>query len=291
MHDLPKALRDKLSGLKELLVDLDESVNSMGMSEFFSHMLEETKILESFDMDNEQDYERSLNVNSLLMSVKEYEENNSGATIVDYLESVTLSSSMDSDDGNGVVIATVHGAKGLEFDTVFVVGCEEKIFPISRDDSEDLEEERRLMYVAITRAKKDLFLTSSSSRFMYGKREYSVKSRFLRELDLGERQIKNNYNSYNNNTYNFTKYGGNMNTLHTNNTKSFNYTFSKDTIEKKSVDFSKIKVGAKVVHPKFGEGEIVEVTPASSNHSVKIKFDVVGEKMLSLDYAPIEFKD
>ena len=82
-----------------------------------------------------------------------------------------------------------------------------------------------------------------------------------------------------------------MNTLHTNNTKSFNYTFSKDTIEKKSVDFSKIKVGAKVVHPKFGEGEIVEVTPASSNHSVKIKFDVVGEKMLSLDYAPIEFKD
>ena len=198
---------------------------------------------------------------------------------------------MDSDDGNGVVIATVHGAKGLEFDTVFVVGCEEKIFPISRDDSEDLEEERRLMYVAITRAKNDLILTSSSSRFMYGKREYCVKSRFLYELDLvKDRQINSKYNSYNNN-YKYSNNGGNMNTLQSNNNQSFNYTFNKDTIEKKTIDFSKVKLGAKVVHPKFGEGEIVEITPNSSNHCVKIKFDVVGEKMLSLDYAPIEFKE
>ena len=96
---------------------------------------------------------------------------------------------MDKDDESGVVIATVHGAKGLEFDTVFVVGCEEKIFPISRDDKDDLEEERRLMYVAITRAKKDLFLTSSQSRFMYGKRDYGVKSRFLRHFFFNESSI------------------------------------------------------------------------------------------------------
>ena len=82
-----------------------------------------------------------------------------------------------------------------------------------------------------------------------------------------------------------------MNTLQTNNTKSFNYTFGKDTVEKKTVDFSKIKVGAKVIHPKFGEGTITEVTPNASNHWVKIKFETVGEKLLSLDYAPIEFKD
>ena len=82
-----------------------------------------------------------------------------------------------------------------------------------------------------------------------------------------------------------------MNTLQSNNNNTFNYTFNKDTVEKKSVDFSKIKVGAKVSHPKFGDGEIVEVTPNSSNHCVKIKFDVVGEKTLSLEYAPIEFKD
>ena len=288
---LPKALKDKLKGLKDLLFDLETNIDQMGMYDFFTYMLEKSNILKSFDLDNEQDYERFLNVNSLVNSVKEFEENNPDATILDYLESVTLSTAMDSDDGNGVVIATVHGAKGLEFDTVFVVGCEEKIFPISRDDSEDLEEERRLMYVAITRAKNDLILTSSSSRFMYGKREYCVKSRFLYELDLvKDRQINSKYNSYNNN-YKYSNNGGNMNTLQSNNNQSFNYTFNKDTIEKKTIDFSKVKLGAKVVHPKFGEGEIVEITPNSSNHCVKIKFDVVGEKMLSLDYAPIEFKE
>ena len=79
------------------------------------------------------------------------------------------------------------------------------------------------------------------------------------------------------------------NTLQTNNSKIFNYTFGKDT-EKKAIDTSKIKVGAKVAHPKFGDGVITEVTPNSSNHCVKIKF-AEGEKMLSLEYAPIEFKD
>ncbi len=305
---LPKALVDKLRSLRDLLETLEHDMTNMGMYDFFSELLDKTGILKSFDLDNEQEYERFLNINSLSNSVREFEENNAGATIIDYLESVTLSSAMDSDDGSGVVIATVHSAKGLEFDTVFVVGCEEKIFPISRDDNDDLEEERRLMYVAITRAKKNLILTSSNSRFLYGKREYSVKSRFLYELELArERQINSNFNSYNNynnnysnsnytnysnnNTYHSSNYGGNMNTLQTNSNQSFNYTFNKDTVEKKSIDFSKIKLGAKVTHPKFGDGEIVEVTPNSSNHCVKIRFEGVGEKMLSLDYAPITFKE
>ncbi len=300
---LPTALKDKLKDLKALFLDLQENIDKLGMYEFFTYMLEKTNILKSFDLDNEQDYERYLNVGSLVNSVREFEEVNQGATIVDYLQSVTLSSAMDSDDGKGVVIATVHGAKGLEFDNVYIVGCEEKIFPISRDDSEDIEEERRLMYVAITRAKKNLVLTSSSSRFLYGRREYSVKSRFLYELDLvTDRQINssrvsyNNYNTFNsynkkNISINYNKTGGNMNNLESNQNKSFNYTFNKNTIEKKSIDFSKIKLGAKVNHPKFGQGEITEVTPNSSNHCVKIKFEGVGEKMLSLDYAPIEFID
>lgn len=305
---LPKALNEKLLQLKTLLTNLEQKINTLGMYDFFTYMLDESGILKSFNLENEQEYERYLNINQLATSVKEYEDNNDGATIIDYLQSVTLSAAMDSDDGQGVVIATVHGAKGLEFDKVFVVGCEEKIFPISRDDNEDLEEERRLMYVAVTRAKKDLFLTSSSSRFMYGKREYAVKSRFLYELDLAkERKINYNQNTYNNynsygkyqesytNSNNFRngyyQKGDNMNTLQSNNNNSFNYTFNKDTVSKKVVDFSKIKLGAKVEHAKFGEGEIVEITPNSSNHTVKVKFATVGEKMLSLDYAPIEFKD
>ncbi len=298
---LPKALNEKLRDFKQVLVNLQEKVTELSMSDFFVYMLEQTKILDAFDLDDEKDKERRLNIDSLTKDVLEFERLNPEKTIVDYLENVTLSSNMDSDDGSGVVIATVHGAKGLEFDSVFVVGCEEKIFPISRDDNNDLEEERRLMYVAITRAKKDLFLTSAQSRFMYGKRDYTVKSRFLRELDLiPERKMNSGFNAYNSYSYgggysNFAKTsnfnGGNMNTLQSGNSKIFNYTFGKDTVEKKSIDVSKIKVGAKVSHPKFGDGVITEVTPNSSNHAVKIKFEVVGEKMLSLEYAPIEFKD
>ena len=305
---LPNSLKSKLKDLKAILSDLESKVGEMNVYDFFTYMLERTEILKSFDLENEQDYERYLNINSLNNSVKEYTDHNPEASIIDYLQSVTLYSAMDSDDGKGVVIATVHGAKGLEFDDVYVVGCEEKIFPVSRDDKDDLEEERRLMYVAITRAKKNLVLTSSSSRFLYGKREYSVKSRFLYELDLArERQINTISNAYNNsyNNYNYSNYihsntsksnnndikGGNMNELQTNTTKSFNYTFSKNTIEKKTIDFSKIKLGAKVIHPKFGEGEITEITPNSSNHCVKIRFKEAGEKMLSLEYAPIEFKE
>ena len=267
LYDLPSSLCSKLRDFKNLLTNLDEKINEYGMYDFFTYMLNETGIMKSFDLENEQDYERSLNINSLANSVKEFEESNVGATIIDYLQSVTLSATMDEDDGNGVVIATVHGAKGLEFDTVFVIGLEEKIFPISRDNNDDIEEERRLMYVAITRAKKDLYLTSSDLRFMYGKREYSVKSRFLRELDLVvDRQIKHNnfsynnqnrFNSYSKNNYsnnqnysNFSNqnsnssvnkfnYGGNMTTLQSNNNQSFNYTFSKSTVEKKNIDFSK----------------------------------------------------
>ncbi|MCQ2556010.1 MAG: UvrD-helicase domain-containing protein [Clostridia bacterium] len=295
---LPSNLKDKLLELKNLFVDLEERKEQEGMYDFFAYMLNRTGITTCFDKDDEQDYERFMNISQLATSVKEFEENNPTATIVDYLQSVTLASEMDEDDGSGVVIATIHGAKGLEFNTVYVVGCEEKIFPISRDDNDDLEEERRLMYVAVTRAKQDLILTSSNSRFMYGKREYSVKSRFLYELDLAHerRQINSGFTAYNtNNNYGYynhkTTYGGDMNTLQSNTNKSFNYTFSKDSVEKKKLDESKIKLGAKVTHPKFGDGVITEVTPNSSNHCVKIKFDGVGEKMLSLDYAPIEFKD
>ena len=292
---LPKALKDKLKDFKEVLVDLDQQAKVMPMGDFFTYMLETTNILDSFDEDDEKDRERRLNVDSLTKDVIDFEKLNPQATIIDYLENVTLSSNMDKDDESGVVVATVHGAKGLEFDTVFVVGCEEKNFPITRDAGDDLEEERRLMYVAITRAKRNLFLSSAQSRFMYGKTDYYIKSRFLKEIDIvPERKINSGFSTYNSNNNFSNKYnnfGGNMNKLQSGGSKTFNYTFGKDTVEKKTVDFSKIKVGAKVVHPKFGEGTISEVTPNSSNHCVKIKFEGVGEKMLSLDYAPIEFKD
>ena len=110
---------------------------------------------------------------------------NEGAALSDYLQQITLCSDTDEmDDGDYVTIATVHAVKGLEFRCVFFCGLEDNIMPTSRalDDPAALEEERRLMYVAITRAKEKLYLTRSKSRYLYGRREPSMRSRFVEEL-------------------------------------------------------------------------------------------------------------
>lgn len=185
LEDIKPALKNKLKPLRELLQDIDEQAKTMGLYDLITYILHKSGILNSFNKADETELNRYMNVTSLMDSIKDYEVNNPNATLNDYLESVTLISDIDTESSkDGVIIATVHSAKGLEFDTVFVCGLEERVFPISRADAEDLEEERRLMYVAITRARKNLYLTSASSRFMYGKREMAVKSRFLKEIDV-----------------------------------------------------------------------------------------------------------
>ena len=124
---------------------------------------------------------RRLNINELLQNIKSYEDDNPEKSFVDFLQMVSLVNDIDSydEENNSVTLATVHSVKGLEFKVVFIIGLEEKYFPIIRLDSTelDMEEERRLMYVAITRAKERLFLTCSKFRFMYGKESMSQVSR------------------------------------------------------------------------------------------------------------------
>lgn len=325
-EDIKPALRTKLQPLKRLLKGIDECAKTNGLYDLIEYIIDETKILQSFNQKDETELDRYINVTSLMKSIKDYEYNNPDATLNEYLESVTLISDIDTESNkNGVVIATVHASKGLEFDTVFISGLEEKIFPVSRAEQEDQEEERRLMYVAITRARKELYLTSSSSRFMYGKRDMAVKSRFLREIDMvkdqafgyggyygdnysgsyaGYTSARKEYGSYNsdygyNNTYktnSFSDYNKSYSTQSSNtyaagNKGTLNIAgLSKaSSLGKKAIDESKITVGAKVSHIKFGQGVIVDVSTYASNKCVTIDFGVIGKKTLSLDYAPVTF--
>ena len=306
--DLKGALKTKLEPLAKILRDADEK-SKEGIYELISFIVEEAGILNSFDQKDETEYERWLNVNSLLNSIKEYEENNPTANFVDYLETISLTNQLDEgNSAGGVILATVHAAKGLEFDVVFVVGLEEKIFPITRDELNSLEEERRLMYVAITRAKKKLFLTNSKSRFMYGKREMSVTSRFLKEIDMVKDKVFDytspygQYSGYGKPVAFSSSFGSPKNKFE----KSANTTLnsSQETvkkfdinsikgltkgIQKAKVDVEKVKLGALVNHPKFGTGRIVELTDFAKNNCVTIDFELFGKKALSLDYAPITF--
>jgi DNA helicase-2/ATP-dependent DNA helicase PcrA len=155
------------------------------VNELVKTIIADTKMREAYADESDESINKRANIDEFINSVDEYCRLNEGATLTDYLAQVTLSSDTDEmDDSNYVTLATVHSVKGLEFTCVFVCGMEENIMPVSRavDNDEDMEEERRLMYVAITRAKERLWLTRSKSRYLYGKREPTARSRFLKEL-------------------------------------------------------------------------------------------------------------
>jgi DNA helicase-2/ATP-dependent DNA helicase PcrA len=133
--------------------------------------------------------ERAANLDEFYGSLKEYFKTNPQQDIEEYLNDISIQSDVDTADfGREVPIMTVHASKGLEYKIVFVVAMEEGFFPVSNERT-DMEEERRLCYVAFTRAKDKLYITSSKSRFVYGKRDYSPPSRFLKEAGLTDAPI------------------------------------------------------------------------------------------------------
>ncbi len=179
------ATKEKLIGFRDLIKKWIIDSQDMAVNDLVKNIVEDTKMREVYADDSDESINKRANIEEFIQSVDEYVKLNQGATLTDYLNQVTLSSDTDDmDDGNYVTLATVHAVKGLEFGVVFLAGMEENIMPISRavDNDDDMEEERRLMYVAITRAKERIYFTRSKSRYLYGRREPAMRSRFLKEL-------------------------------------------------------------------------------------------------------------
>ena len=235
------------------------------------------------------------------------------------MEGITLSSDLDEmeETEESVTLMTLHSAKGLEFPVVFLVGMEEGIFPgfKSIGEPKELEEERRLCYVGITRAKENLFLTCSKQRTIFGSTSCNPKSRFLQEIpqDLldgfGE---EDEDASTNNTTHGETKYNWSYGSKGNNNIKTYKITDEKPKVaasqsnnfifrtaesflnnlngnnNKTTVDLSKYEAGVKVFHKKFGEGTINYVEPEGEDLKVDINFDKVGHKRLMAKFANLE---
>ena len=177
--------KEKLIAFRDLIKELVVDSQEMPVNELTKKLVENTRMREAYADDSDESINKRANIEEFINSVEEYCKLNPDSTLTDYLNQVTLSSDTDEmDDSDYVTLATVHSVKGLEFRCVFIVGLEENIMPVSRavSDDEDMEEERRLMYVAITRAKERLYMTRSKSRYLYGKREPTMRSRFLKEL-------------------------------------------------------------------------------------------------------------
>ena len=251
-------LYKKLENFVENYRKLDKERESLSLYDFAKRVIKDFKIDLEYAGKDEENINKSRNIDSFLASIKEFEAENEGATLADYLSGVMLKSDQDDMEGDGYVsLSTVHAVKGLEFRVVFVVGLEEGIFPLSRAMNlpSEMEEERRLMYVAITRAEEKIYLIHATKRFMYGKPNYETESQFLKELNIVEKNLPKPK--------------------------------EKKKKEDKVQEFfdSGLKVGDKVIHPRFGEGEILDI----SADGMVGKIDFSGSvKELMLNMAKLE---
>ncbi len=183
----------KIISFRELLLELVRQSMTLPVNQLVRTIIDQSNIRDEYDDGTDEGDSKLANLDEYIASVDDYSRLNPEATLSEYLNAITLYSDTDDmDDGEYVTLATIHSVKGLEYDNVFICGLEQGIMPTSRaaESIKDLEEERRLMYVAITRAKTRLYLTRSKSRYLYGRREQTAFSIFLNELtkELGLKQ-------------------------------------------------------------------------------------------------------
>lgn len=260
MSAFNKGTKTKLLGFAQLINELYLYQKDHEVKEFVNYVINKTAYRDSL-ADKEAEIDRIRNLDEFMNSVEEFVKQNPGCTVRDYVESVTLVADRDvDDDSNYVTLATVHAAKGLEFKVVFVVGLEDGIFPNGRAkfDMVEMEEERRLMYVAVTRAQERLYLTHARNRYMYGQSKPTIPSEFFSDVD------------------DFVKPKESV---------VSKPVFSTGlTCNEKNKNISKFEKGQKVKHKVFGEGVIILI----KGENADVAFKGVGIKTLSLKFAPLE---
>ena len=294
----------------QVIEELKALEGKVEISELIKETLNKTGYTKALELENTQEAENRIeNLEEFLTVAIEFEEESADNTLGDFLEGITLASDIDNleEEQDSVTLMTLHSAKGLEFPVVFLVGMEEGIFPGYKSISEpkELEEERRLCYVGITRAKNDLFLTCAKRRTIFGSTSYNSISRFITEIpseDLeGMEEIDGKKdNEFKDSPYTW-EYGKVTKTKiekekiqikDTNTQYQFRTAESfLNALNKKGqedIDLSIYKAGKRVYHKKFGEGTINYVEKEGQDLKVDITFDKVGHKRLMAKFAGLE---
>lgn len=295
----------KLMNFTKMIRDFQECIeNGMGLNDLLQEVLDVTKYLDYLQEEPETYEDRVNNIKELSSMFIKYEEESEDANLSEFLEDVALISDIDSynEDEDAVVLMTLHSAKGLEFPVVFIPGMEEGIFPGNQSmfSEEDLEEERRLAYVGITRAKKKLYLISSQQRMLYGQTSRNMPSRFLREIPSSviDDQSVMARRSTGFTTPRTAYANASRNELvHSSHNKIGSYTQSSSSAhkfgqagnaaQKNNIDF---KVGDTVCHKSFGTGTVLTVTPMGGDMLLEVAFDKAGTKKMMANYARLEKK-
>lgn len=295
----------KLMGFTKMIRDFQECIeDGMGLNDLLQEVLEKTKYLDFLHEDIETYDDRVNNIKELSSMFIKYEEESEDANLSEFLEDVALISDIDSynEDEDAVVLMTLHSAKGLEFPVVFIPGMEEGIFPGNQSmfSEEDLEEERRLAYVGITRAKKKLYLISSQQRMLYGQTSRNMPSRFLREIPssvIDDQSVVARRSTGFTSAHSGFSSGARGGSSYTSSSKigsarqssnsAHKFGQAGNAAQKSNVDYN---VGDTVSHKSFGTGTILTITPMGGDMLLEVAFDKAGTKKMMANYARLEKK-
>ncbi|MBQ9781314.1 MAG: UvrD-helicase domain-containing protein [Clostridia bacterium] len=289
-----------LTAFADIIKELGAIAENASLGELFDAVMEKTGYLKMLEMAGEEERDRIDNLHELKSNMVEYSQNNDTPTLVGFLEENALVADVDKydDKADAVVLMTVHSAKGLEFPIVFLPGMEDGIFPGMQNimgASEDMEEERRLAYVAITRAKEQVFILHAKSRLWYGQTVANPRSRFVSEipdelfveedLTLGSGASPFVLPSMPR-TYISERPHKPKAPVHTDRTTVGRIPHAMTDESKMEMDA--LKAGDRVQHMTFGEGEILSIKPMGKDKLIEVMFDTAGTKKLMATYAKLK---
>ena len=309
LTDVPQTLsarpRKCVADFGLMMNDLIFSRDEMDLPAFVEHVVDVTGLRKQYENDlSDEGIARLENIDEFLGAVTDYCKNTENPTLEDYLETVSLQSDMDDSELNEkiVTLMTLHSAKGLEFPVVFIAGMEEGIFPSGRSaqTEERLQEERRLCYVGITRAREDLFLSHASQRSIYNQVNYNAPSRFLKEIP--ERLLDDRWHNKRERSFGVSEprvvtprgisrrsegiLGRNQSALGIPGVqKGFTPSLARSVVIPPKTN--QFQPGDRVMHKKFGEGNVVRVTGIGKDARITISFAAYGEKEFMMAYVPL----
>ncbi|ATH62271.1 ATP-dependent DNA helicase UvrD/PcrA [Staphylococcus pasteuri] len=282
---LSKKVTQECISFYEMIQNLIKEQEFLEISEIVEEVLVKSGYRDMLDREQTLESRSRLeNLDEFMSVPKDYEENTplEEQSLINFLTDLSLVADIDeADTESGVTLMTMHSAKGLEFPIVFIMGMEESLFPhiraIKSDDDHEMEEERRICYVAITRAEETLYITNATTRMLFGRSQSNMPSRFLKEIpeDLMESHS-----------------GSKRQTIQPKAKPTQKRGFSKRTTSsKKQVTSSDWKVGDKVTHKAWGEGMVSNVNEKNGSVELDIIFKSEGPKRLLAQFAPIEKKE
>lgn len=285
--EFQKTLRSaqKLQGFAAMIRHFQDCLDDdMPLSDLLQEVLDKTNYFDYLDEDPESAEDRKNNINELSSMFIKYQEEDADFELSDFLEDVALVADIDSynEDDDAVVLMTLHSAKGLEFPIVFIPGMEESVFPGNQSvySEEDLEEERRLAYVGITRAKEKLYLLNARRRMLYGTTNRNQASRFLREIPLSVMDdiTVQSYVPH-------SKFGSFTQPAH-GSSSSAAHKFGQ--VGGASASAQNYSAGDTVRHKAFGTGVVLSARAMGNDTMLEVAFDRAGTKKLMANYAKLE---